>query len=116
MSPLLGAYGWLLAAILTEVAGTTCLQKSEQYTRLMPTVAMVVLYAVSFYCLSQALKTLPLGLAYAMWGGLGIVLTTIIGVILFRQSVDAPAIMGLGLIISGILVVNLFSTSLTHGS
>ena len=75
MNPSLLVYGSLAAAIVLEVIGTTFLQKSEQFSKLVPTAAMVLFYVASFYLLSQALKGLPLGIAYAMWSGLGIVLT-----------------------------------------
>lgn len=114
MNSVVVAYGWLIAAIVSEVAGTTFLQKSEQFTRLMPTVTMAVFYAASFYCLSQALKSLPLGVAYAIWGGVGIVLTAVIGVVVFKQGLDLPAVIGIGLIVSGVVVVNVFSKSLAH--
>ena len=114
MSPLLAAYGFLLLAIVFEVAGTTFLQLSQQFTRLVPTLAMAGLYLCSFYFLSQALRTMPLGLAYALWGGLGIVLTSVISVVLFRQSLDAPALVGIGMIVGGVFVVNVFSRSITH--
>ncbi|MFN7091945.1 MAG: DMT family transporter, partial [Allorhizobium sp.] len=94
MSPALTAYGALAAAIVLEVIGTTLLQKSEQFTKLLPTTGMVMFYVASFYLLSQALKGMPLGIAYAMWGGLGIVLTAMISVLLLKQSLDLPAMAG----------------------
>ncbi|MGP4713200.1 MULTISPECIES: DMT family transporter [unclassified Psychrobacter] len=109
MNPVVIGYGFLALAIVFEVLGTTFLVKSEQFTRLVPTVLMAVLYIGSFYCLSQTLKTIPLGIAYAIWGGVGIVLTVIIGVTLFKQSIDIPAITGIGLIILGVVVINVFS-------
>lgn len=107
-------YASLAAAIVFEVIGTTFLQKSEQFSRLVPTAAMVVFYVMSFYLLSHALKTLPLGIAYAMWSGLGIVLTTAVGFLVFKQSLDLAALAGIGLIIAGVLVMNLFSSSVSH--
>ncbi|MGP4952306.1 DMT family transporter [Psychrobacter sp. DM8] len=109
MNPVVIGYGFLALAIVFEVLGTTFLVKSEQFTRLVPTVLMAVLYIGSFYFLSQTLKTIPLGIAYAIWGGVGIVLTVIIGVTLFKQSIDIPAITGIGLIILGVVVINVFS-------
>ncbi|MQT12620.1 DMT family transporter [Segnochrobactrum spirostomi] len=114
MKNLVTAYAFLAVAIVCEVAGTTFLQKSEQFTRAGPTAAMACLYAASFYCLTLALRTLPLGIAYAIWGGVGIVLTALIGVVVFRQSLDWPAIIGIGTIILGVVIVNAFSRSLTH--
>ncbi|KQV98020.1 multidrug efflux SMR transporter [Rhizobacter sp. Root1221] len=114
MNPTPAAYGWLAGAIASEVLGTAFLQKSAQFTRLVPTLAMAVLYAASFYFLSQALRSLPLGIAYAIWGGLGIILTAAVGAIVFRQMLDAPAILGIALIVSGVIVINLFSTSSGH--
>lgn len=114
MSPAVAVYGSLAAAILFEVIGTTFLQKSAQFTKVLPTAGMVLFYVLSFYLLSQALKGLPLGIAYAMWSGLGIVLTAGIGYFVFRQSLDLPALVGIGLIISGVLVMNLFSNSVSH--
>ncbi len=116
MPATLAAYGWLASAIVCEVLATTLLQKSEQFTRLLPTLAMAGLYAVSFYCLAQSLRGIPLGVAYAIWGALGIVLTAVIGVVVFRQVIDAAALIGIGLIVSGVVVVNLFSHSGPHGS
>ncbi|SMC90939.1 multidrug efflux SMR transporter [Rhizobium sp. RU36D] len=107
-------YTSLAAAIVFEVIGTTFLQKSEQFSRLGPTAAMVLFYIMSFYLLSHALKGMPLGIAYAMWSGLGIVLTASIGFFVFKQSLDFAAMAGIGLIIAGVLVMNLFSNSVSH--
>jgi small multidrug resistance pump len=110
----MAAYGWLAGAIVSEVLGTTFLQKSDQFTRLLPTLAMAALYAASFYFLSQALKSLPLGIAYAIWGGLGIILTAIVGAVVFKQMLDLPAILGIVLIVSGVIVINTLSKSGGH--
>ena len=104
----------LAIAIVTEVAGTTSLQLSEQLTRLVPTVVMGVCYLASLYFLSLALKTIPIGIAYAMWSGLGIVLISVIGYVKFRQALDAPALIGVGLIVAGVVIANLFSKSVVH--
>lgn len=114
MNPITVAYGWLAGAIASEVLGTAFLQKSAQFTRLVPTVVMAAFYAASFYFLSQALRSLPLGIAYAIWGGLGIILTAAVGAIMFRQMLDVPAILGIALIVSGVIVINIFSTSSGH--
>ncbi|WP_159947088.1 multidrug efflux SMR transporter [Rhizobium sp. 18065] len=114
MNPSLLVYGSLAAAIVLEVIGTTFLQKSEQFSKLVPTAAMVLFYVASFYLLSQALKGLPLGIAYAMWSGLGIVLTAAVGLLVFKQSLDMPALAGIGLIIAGVVVMNVFSNSVSH--
>ncbi len=107
-------YAMLLVAIVLEVIGTTALQMSQQFTRLGPTVVLVVCYAAAFYCLSVTLRVIPVGIAYAIWSALGIVLISMVGVVLFRQKLDLAAIIGLGLIITGVLVVNLFSKSVSH--
>ncbi|MHA7970091.1 DMT family transporter [Rhizobium sp. CAU 1783] len=114
MNAMLINYASLAAAIVFEVIGTTFLQKSEQFSRLVPTGAMVFFYVISFYLLSQALKGLPLGVAYAMWSGLGIVLTAIVGIVVFKQWLDLPALAGMGLIIAGVVVMNAFSSSVSH--
>ncbi|PST19538.1 QacE family quaternary ammonium compound efflux SMR transporter [Rhizobium sp. JAB6] len=107
-------YAMLLVAIVLEVIGTTALQMSQQFTRLGPTVVLVVCYAAAFYCLSITLRVIPVGIAYAIWSALGIVLISVVGVVLFRQKLDLAAILGLALIIAGVLVVNLFSKSVSH--
>lgn len=108
----LTAYGALGAAIVLEVAGTTFLQMSEQFTKLVPTLLMSACYLVAFYFLTLAIKTIPIGLAYAIWSGLGIVLISIIGYVVFRQALDLAALFGLALIIVGVIVVNVFSKSM----
>jgi len=96
------------------VIGTTALQMSQQFTRLGPTVVLVVCYAAAFYCLSVTLRVIPVGIAYAIWSALGIVLISVVGLVFFRQKLDLAAIIGLALIIIGVLVVNLFSKSVSH--
>ena len=107
-------YVLLFLAIALEVIGTTALQMSQQFTRPGPIVVLVLCYMAAFYCLSVTLKVIPVGIAYAIWGGLGIVLISIVGIVLFRQKLDLPAIIGMALIIVGVLVVNLFSKSISH--
>ncbi len=114
MSPTTIAYGYLAIAIICEVVGTTFLVKSEQFTRLIPTLIMGVLYTISFFLLTQTIKTIPLGIAYALWGGLGIVLTSIVGMVLFKQSLDAAAVVGIAMIVGGVMVMNLLSNSVVH--
>lgn len=101
-------------AIALEVVGTTALKASDGFTRLVPSLITGVAYAASFYALSLALKTIPVGVAYAIWSGVGIVLISVVGWVVFRQRLDLAAIAGLGLIIAGVLVVNLFSSSAGH--
>ncbi|SOC85280.1 small multidrug resistance pump [Ensifer adhaerens] len=107
-------YAVLVAAIFFEVIGTTLLKQAEQFTKLWPTVFSMIAYGIAFYLLSIVLKTMPVGIAYAIWSGLGIVFVSIIGVVVFRQSLDWPAIAGLLLIILGIVIVNVFSTAVGH--
>ncbi|MDI3288207.1 multidrug efflux SMR transporter [Polyangium sp. 15x6] len=108
------AYGALGLAILLEVVGTSCLQKSEQFTKPIPTAIMAACYFGAFYFLSHALKSIPIGIAYAIWSGLGIVLISMVGYVVFRQRLDLAAVIGLGLIVVGVIVVNVFSSSVTH--
>ena len=108
------AYALLGVAIVSEVIGTTALKASEGFTRLGPSAITVVTYCLSFYLLSLTLKTLPVGIAYAIWSGVGIVLISAVGWLAFGQKLDLAAVVGLGLIIAGVLVVNLFSKSVGH--
>lgn len=101
-------------AISLEVVGTSFLQRSEQFSRLWPTLAMAICYIASFYFLSLTLRHLPLGIAYAIWSALGMALVALIGLVVFGQRLDMPAVIGLALIIGGVLVINLFSRSAGH--
>ena len=104
----------LALAIALEVVGTSLLQRSAQFTRLWPTVGMAVCYLASFYLLSLALRSMPLGIAYAIWSAVGIVLVAVIGLVIFGQRIDLPGVIGLGLIVVGVVVVNLFSKTIGH--
>ncbi|WP_159711515.1 DMT family transporter [Geminicoccus flavidas] len=110
----LSAYGLLAFAIVFEVAGSSMLQRSEQFTRFIPAVATIACFAASLFFLSQALKAIPLGVAYAIWGGVGIILTTLVSVFVFRFTVDLAAIIGIALIVAGVVVINVFSNSVAH--
>jgi small multidrug resistance pump len=104
----------LIVAIACEVVGTTALQASVQFTRLGPSVVVVLAYGAAFFFLGMALKVVPVGIAYAIWSGLGIVLISIVGLVLFGQRLDLPAILGIGLILAGVLVIQLWSSTATH--
>lgn len=101
----------LMIAILLEVAGTSALQASQQFSRLWPTLLMAACYLGAFYFLSLALRAIPVGIAYAIWSGLGIVLISVAGLLLFGQRLDGAALLGLGLIVAGVAVIQLFSGS-----
>ena len=104
----------LLGAIGLEVAGTSLLQASAQFTRAWPTAGMAVCYGLAFYLLSIALRQMPVGIAYAIWSGLGVVLISVIGTVVFRQRLDLPAMVGLAMIVGGVVVINLFSKTVGH--
>ncbi|MBI6628370.1 SMR family transporter [Pontibaca salina] len=104
-------YLYLLVAVLAETIGTTALQASQQFSRFWPSVIVVLAYGISFYLLALTLRFLPVGIVYALWSGLGIVLIALIGFAVFGQRLDLPAIVGLTLIISGIFVIHMFSTA-----
>ena len=114
MSPIAVSYAALGCAILLETIGTALLAQSQQFTKPWPSVGTAVCYVLSFYLLSHALKTMPVGIAYAIWSGLGIVLISAVGYIAFRQTLDLAAIIGIGFILTGVVIVNAFSTSTTH--
>ena len=102
-------YWYLIIAILAEVLATSALKQSDGFSRLLPSVVMVG-YGASFYFLSLVLRTIPVGVAYAVWAGLGIVLISIVAAVLYDQKMDMPAVLGIGLIISGVVVLRLFSS------
>lgn len=107
-------YLYLTLAIAFEVVGSSFMKASEGFSKWMPSSIVIIAYLICFYFLSLALKTIPLGIAYAIWGGLGIVLTAIISVVIFKQKLDIPAIVGIVLIVSGVVVMNFFSKTTTH--
>jgi len=111
---MLKVYFFLVLAVLFEGLGSTSLQASQQFTRLFPTLGVVVGFGTSFYLFTIVLKTLPLGVTYAIWSGLGICLTAFLGWAIFKQGVDLAAMLGMALIIAGIVVINLFSKTATH--
>ena len=107
---------WMILglAIVAEVIGTTALKASDNFTRLAPSLIVVVGYGVAFYCLSLVLKSVPVGIAYAVWSGLGIVLITAVAWLLYGQRIDLVGLVGMGLIIAGVVVLNVFSKATVH--
>lgn len=104
----------LTIAIFAEVIGTTALKASNEFTRLIPSILVVAGYGTAFYFMSISMRALPVGIMYAIWSGMGIVLVSIIGWLVYKQTLDFPSLIGMGLIISGVIVINLFSTSVGH--
>lgn len=102
-------YLWLAIAIVSEVIGTSSLKACAGFTRPVPSLVVVASYATSFFFFSLTLKAIPIGVAYAIWGGAGTVLIALVGSFVYRQKLDAPAITGMALIVAGIVVMNLFS-------
>ncbi len=107
----MNGYGWLAIAILGEIVATSALKASDGFSRLGPSFVTIAGYGLAFWALSICIRTVPLGLAYAIWSGVGIVLITAIAWVAFRQTLDLPALLGMGLIVAGVLVINLFSKS-----
>lgn len=107
-------YLYLIMAVGFEVIGTAALQASEQFTRPKPLILTAIGYAAAFYFLSLVLRTMPVGIAYAIWSGLGVVLITLVGLIWFGQKLDMPAVAGLALIVAGVAIINLFSKTVAH--
>ena len=103
---------YLSVAIVAEVIGTSFLKSSEGFTRLWPSLVVVVSYILAFYFLALTLKTLPVGVAYAVWAGAGVALIALAGYLFFGQTLDLPAILGVGLIVAGVMVINVFSGSI----
>ena len=101
-------------AIVAEVIGTSALKASEGFTRWLPSLVVVLGYAVAFYCLSLVLKQIPVGVAYAVWSGLGIVLITLVAFVLYGQKIDLAGLIGMGLIVAGVVVLNVFSKAAAH--
>lgn len=107
-------YLYLAIAVLFEVVATTALKETQGFTRLLPSLVVVAGYGLAFYFLSLPLRVMPVGIVYALWCGAGIILITAIGWLWFRQALDLPALIGMGLIMAGVIVINLFSKTLVH--
>ena len=114
MSGAVTTYGLLFIAIQAETIATSSLNPSQQFTRLVPTLCSITGYVVSFYTFSHVVKVMPVGIGYAIWCALGIVLISLVGVVYFKQHLDVPACIGLGLIIAGVIVINVFSAAVRH--
>ncbi|PIE12739.1 MAG: QacE family quaternary ammonium compound efflux SMR transporter [Rhodobacterales bacterium] len=107
-------YVYLILAVVAETIGTSALQASQQFTRVWPSLLVISAYGISFWLLSLTLKTMPVGVVYALWSGMGIVFIALIGFLVFQQRLDLPAVFGITLIITGIVVIQLFSDSASH--
>ncbi len=107
-------YLYLAVAIVAEVIATSALKHSEGFTRPGPSLVVAAGYGIAFYCLSLVMKTVPIGVAYAIWSGAGIVLIALIGWLVLKQSLDLPAVLGMGLIVAGVAVIQLFSRASGH--
>lgn len=104
-------YLYLAVAIVAEVIGTSALKAAEGFTKPLPSLIVIVGYGIAFYCLSLALKVIPVGIAYAVWSGVGVALITLVGWVVFKQRLDAWALLGLGLIVAGVVVIQLSSSA-----
>ncbi|MFD1795839.1 multidrug efflux SMR transporter [Paracoccus aurantiacus] len=107
-------WAWLGGAILLEVIGTIALQQSAQFSRTVPTLVMALCYGFSFYALSVVVRSMPVGVVYAIWSGTGIALISLIGVVFLNQHLDRAALAGIGLITAGVVVINMFSGAGPH--
>ncbi|MGC8770829.1 MAG: DMT family transporter [Brevinematia bacterium] len=105
---------FLSIAILAEVVATSALKSAEGFTKLLPSIIVIIGYGIAFFFLSLTLKNIPVGIAYAIWSGAGITLISIIGYFIFEQSLDFPAIIGILFIITGVIIINIFSKSVSH--
>jgi small multidrug resistance pump len=107
-------YLYLTIAIISEVIATSALKASEEFSRLVPSLIVFFGYAFAFYFLTLTLRTMPVGIAYALWSGIGVVLISLAGWVLYRQALDVPALIGIGLIAAGVIVINGFSATAGH--
>jgi len=108
------AYLYLAIAIVAEVTATSALKASAEFTKLLPSLIVIAGYGIAFYFMALVLRTIPIGITYAIWSGVGIVLVVTVGIFLYKQIPDIPAIIGMGLIISGVVVIHLFSKTVGH--
>ena len=107
-------YLYLALAILAEMVATSALKASEEFTKLIPSVVVFIGYGAAFYFMTLVLRTIPIGITYAVWSGVGIILIAVIGAIFYKEIPDLPAIIGMGLIIAGVAVIHLFSKTVSH--
>ena len=105
---------YLAVAIISEVIATSALKSSNGFTNLWPSVSVVAGYGIAFYMLSLVLETMNVGLAYAIWAGLGIVLVSIVSAVIYKQVPDLPAVLGMGLIVAGVFIINVYSKTAVH--
>lgn len=110
----MNAWGYLLIAIVCEVIATSSLKATQEFSKWLPTVVVIVGYIGAFYFLALSLRSLPVGIAYALWAGLGIIAVAAVSWFFYGQKLDLAAIIGIGLILAGVLVLNVFSNSLTR--
>ena len=108
------AYLYLAIAIIAEVAATSALKASAGFSRLVPSVIVMVGFGTALYFMTLVIRVIPIGITYAIWSGLGIVLVTFVGFILYKETLDTAAVIGMGLIISGVMVINVFSKTISH--
>ncbi|UYG97547.1 DMT family transporter [Cytobacillus firmus] len=102
----MNAYFLLALAIVSEVAGSSLLKAADGFKKLLPSIGVIIGYSVAFYALSLSLKTLPLGVAYAIWAGLGTVLTALVGIFIYKENVNGKKLLGLALIVGGVILLN----------
>lgn len=107
-------YIYLIIAVICETFGTACLKASNEFTKLWPSLGVIIGFAGAFYFLSLTLRYMPIGIVYAIWSGLGIIFITLIGLFFFKQSLDMAAYIGMGFILIGVIIINAFSNSSTH--
>lgn len=105
---------YLGVAIVSEVIATSALKAAEGFTRPLPSLVVAVGYGIAFYCLSVVLRTLPVGVTYAIWSGIGVALVALVGWLVYGQSLDLAAVLGLTLIVAGVIVLNVFSKTVAH--
>ena len=108
------AYLYLALAIVAEVIATSALKASEEFTKLVPSAIVFVGYSAAFYLMTLVLRTIPIGITYAVWSGIGIVLIAVVGAIFYKQIPDLPAVIGMGLIVAGVIVIHLFSKTINQ--
>ena len=107
-------YIYFAIAIVSEVVATSALKASKQFTKLTPSLIVIIGYCISFYLVTLVLRTIPVGITYAIWAGVGIVLVALVGAILYKQIPDIPAVIGMGLIIAGVVIINVYSKTFVH--